>query len=246
MMPVRERFLSFEEIITSRPEDLGAEIVLDQQRRPQEFFSPTNLPNELARHYNKEQATKEFASAVCEATDWARRELLFVQRYGSIPPSDALMLSRRGLVFTRDHIERLRLERILPDFLLHERIRRVCIDIFNTGHHQAAVFEAFRELEVAIREAADFAPDAHGKSMIMAAFNENAAGPLVDQSAPASEQEALRFLMAGAVGVFKNPRSHRNVELDDPKEAAELLIMASHLLRMVEMRAAAPKEKGTD
>src|SRR5262249_8053564 len=62
--------------------------------------------------------------------------------------SDALMLSRRGLVFTRDHIERLRLERILPDFLLHERIRRVCIDIFNTGHHQAAVFEAFRELEV--------------------------------------------------------------------------------------------------
>jgi uncharacterized protein (TIGR02391 family) len=122
----------------------------------------------------------------------------------------------------------------------------VCIDIFNTGHHQAAVFEAFRELEVAIREAADFAPDAHGKSMIMAAFNENAAGPLVGQSAPASEQEALRFLMAGAVGVFKNPRSHRNVELDDPKEAAELLIMASHLLRMVEMRAAAPKEKGTD
>jgi hypothetical protein len=37
-MPVRERFLSFEEIITSRPEDLGAEIVLDQQRRPQSSF----------------------------------------------------------------------------------------------------------------------------------------------------------------------------------------------------------------
>jgi uncharacterized protein (TIGR02391 family) len=117
----------------------------------------------------------------------------------------------------------------------------VCIDIFNTGHHQAAVFEAFRELEVAIRDAAGYASDMHGKPMIMAAFNEN--GPLVDQYAPPSEQEAMRFLMAGAVGVFKNPRSHRNVELDDPKEAAELLIMASHLLRMVEMRAAAINEK---
>jgi hypothetical protein len=44
----------------------------------------------------KEEATEEFASAVFEAIDWARRELLFVQRYGSTWPSDALMLSLVG------------------------------------------------------------------------------------------------------------------------------------------------------
>ena len=124
------------------------------------------------------------------------------------------MLSRRGLEFTRDDIERLRLERILPNFLLHDRIRKACIDIFNTGHHQAAVFEAFRELEVAIREAAGYTAEHHGRQMIMDAFNEKSAGPLVDEAAPPSEQEAIRFLMAGSVGWFKNPRSHRRFELE--------------------------------
>lgn len=233
-MSVRERFPTFNDVVTSRPEDLGAEIVFDLQRRPT-FFSPSNYPSDLSRHYSEERPTREFASAVAEAIDWARRELLLVQNFGSTPPSDALMLSRRGLTFTREHIKRLRLERLLPDFLLHDRVRRACIDIFNTGHHQAAVFEAFRELEIAVREAAGYSTDQHGRPMIMNAFNSD--GPLVDTSAIASEQEAMRFLMAGSIGLFKNPRSHRNIELDDPQESAELLILASHLLRIVETRA---------
>jgi uncharacterized protein (TIGR02391 family) len=244
-MTVREHFPKFEDIENSRPDELGAEIVLDLQRKPGKlFFSPTNFPSDLARDYQREYPSREFISAVREAIDWARRELLLVQHHNSTPPSDALTLSRRGLIFSRDHIERLRLERILPDFFLHDRIRQVCIDIFNTGHLQAAVFEAFRILEVAIREAAGYAPGDLGKTMIMNAFNEAKDGPLVDDTATPAEQEGMRFLMAGSVMLFKNPRSHRDVELDDPKEAAEMLIVASHLLRMVEMRAAARKTRG--
>jgi uncharacterized protein (TIGR02391 family) len=240
-MTIREHFPNFEDIENSRPDELGAEIVLDLQSRPGVVFSPTNFPSDLARNYQREQPSEKFTSAVREAIDWARRELLLVQHHNSTPPSDALSLSRRGLIFTRDHIELLRLERILPDLLLHDRIRRVCIDIFNTGHHQAAVFEAFRILEVAIREAAGYGQNEHGETMINNAFNEKTGGPLVDFTAPESEQRALRFLMVGSNGLFRNPRGHRDVELDDPKEAAELLIVASHLLRMVESRAATRK-----
>ena len=80
--------------------------------------------------------------------------------------------------------------------------------------------------------------------MINNAFNEKTGGPLVDATAPEAEQRAMRFLMVGSNGLFRNPRGHRDVEMDDPKEAAELLIVASHLLRMVETRAAARRAQG--
>jgi hypothetical protein len=96
-MPVPENFPKFEDIEQSRPDELGAEIVLDLQRtNPNEFFSPTNFPANLALSgYQREYPTKEFVSAVREAIEWARRELLLVQHANSTPPSDGLMLSRR-------------------------------------------------------------------------------------------------------------------------------------------------------
>jgi uncharacterized protein (TIGR02391 family) len=198
----------------------------------------------LARHTRRASTGPERAAPPATPVQDGVAELKRYPGNTADIPSDALILSRRGRVFKRAHIERLRLERLLPDLLLHERIRQVCVDIFNTGHHQAAVFEAFRILEVGIREAAGYGQNEHGETMINNAFNEKAGGPLVDTTAPESEQRAMRFLMVGSNGLFRNPRGHRDVEMDDPKEAAELLIVASHLLRMVETRAAARKAQG--
>jgi len=233
-MGVRDRYRTIEEIVRSRPDELGTHIILDMQKgRQDDFFSPSNYPNDLARHYRVDAPSREFSSAVHEALAWTQRELLLVKNYKSTPPSDALMLSRSGSRFTADDLPRMRIERILPEFLLHHRLRSVCMDIFNSGHYQAAVFEAFRVLEVAVRERANYNETDYGTDMISRAFNDER-GPLRDQTATQAERQAMQRLMSGAYGVYKNPSGHRDIELTDPQKAAELLIIASHLLRIVE------------
>jgi hypothetical protein len=50
---------------------------------------------------------------------------------------------------------------------------------------------------------------------------------------PRGEQDRMPDLFAGAIGVFKNPLSHRQVGNSDPIPVIEELMLASRLLRFV-------------
>lgn len=104
---------------------------------------------------------------------------------------------------------------------------------FMAGKYDMAVVEAFREVEIAVREAGRYDKDARGRPLMGRAFNK-ADGPLTDQEAPVGERESMAALFGGAIGVFRNPGSHRRVAWDSAIEAAEAIGFASLLLRMVE------------
>jgi len=59
-------------------------------------------------------------------------------------------------------------------------------------------------------------------------------GDLSPPEQGAGNRQATSDLFAGAIGVFKNPASHREVEYDDPTFASEVIMLADLLLRMLD------------
>jgi uncharacterized protein (TIGR02391 family) len=131
--------------------------------------------------------------------------------------------------------ERIRAARSFPKSLLHQTTADAVWSALMRGDLDDAVLKSFRAVEEAVRDAGRFAATDYGTDLMRKAFDPKK-GPLTKMSDPFSEREALAHLFAGAIGSYKNPHSHRTVGLTDPREAQEQVMLATHLLRIVDSR----------
>ena len=105
---------------------------------------------------------------------------------------------------------------------LHERLRKVRTQ-FLLGEYELAAFAAMREVEIRVRELAKADNSLIGVKLMRQAFKPEG-GRLAHPELDAGEQVGMMELFAGAIGTFKNPPSHRQVDYEDPTEASEVVM----------------------
>lgn len=131
---------------------------------------------------------------------------------------------------------------LMPETYVHPLIVRKSFKLLNAGQFESAVMQAFKTIETRIREGIGAAAEEIGVKLIRRAFHpEN--GPLTDLSLPRGERESLCNYAAGAFGYYKNPCSHRDVEMDFIS-AFDRIVVASDLLKTIERAEAKLREKG--
>jgi len=174
--------------------------------------------------------------ALQDALNWLEVNGLLLPAQGMNGANGFRVFGRRGSeLLDRGRFDSYAQAAEFPKCMLHHSIADRVWTSLARGELDEAVFTAFRSVEEAVRDAGDFELTDIGVPLMRKAFHpEN--GPLSDQNQPAGEREALMQLFAGAIGSYKNPHSHRTVALSDSREAQEMVILASHLLRIVESR----------
>lgn len=241
-MLVTDYFPDSEIILELKTEELAVRRLSYVKMRPRtgpQWLSPAhrgNICTEIAHSYRPERKTphqheNEIKRRIAEAFDYLNSNNLIAPE----PDQDnTFYVTPRGTeIETYGDLEDSMLLRVFTDNQLHPEVANTAYDAFLRGDYEYAVFSVLKKLEEKVRIAAKLPNTKLGPNLMRQVFGKG--GFLFDPSEVAAEAESIEHVYAGVIGYLKNPTSHRTVE-HDPKEATEILFMASCLYGQVDRR----------
>jgi uncharacterized protein (TIGR02391 family) len=229
-MALDKIFPPADQLIELEPEELGALVLRFLNANTATKWNLYNFVTSYAM--NEPPDVKD---ALVAGWIWLEREGLLLPDL-SDATRDFVRISRRGYQLLRDNsFKEYRLGTLLPARVLDGVLAEKVVHLFLRGDYDTAVFQAFKEVEIRVRAASKSSGQKLGTDLMREAFDAKR-GSLTDHSLSVAEREAWAHVFAGAIGLFKNPMSHRDVDLG-PQEAAELIFLANYLLRVVDLRS---------
>lgn len=208
-------------------DELGLEVLADLVATDEwNEYNYLNSASQDSRYRSSGGALR----ALSEALTWLRARG-FIARTPGQTADAAIFVTRAGHAALKTGVASVRATAALSDGL-HQTIERRCRRQFLLGEYEQAVFVAMKAVEVRVRDLAGLGEDSTGVDLMNRAFGPT--GALTDPTAVKGEQEGTRMMFAGAYAMLRNPSGHREVDYDDVAEAAEAVVVASLLMRILD------------
>lgn len=227
VLPVPEVILEME------PQELAPYILLYLSQREDNINKHNflNANHDLITWAGSLEILSDILLKFSIAWSWLERELMIASKPGGV---DWYFITPLGKdLLGSSNFDSYMHGRILPSEGLDPILLKKVKTSFLSGDYDTAIFQAFREVEVRVRDRAGLGPDYYGVKLMTEAFKPDG-GILTDPSMVTSEKISRMELFKGSIGAFKNPSSHRYIDLNDPNEAAGIIQMANILLKIIE------------
>jgi uncharacterized protein (TIGR02391 family) len=218
-----DQFMRFfpptDQILEMEPEELGPFVVrymCAQGAMTNRFNFAQSLPS------------GEISDRFMEAWSWLEREGFIAHRAQDHSGLDYFITRKGRKVAADEDFEAYHKANLFPSDL-DPALMRTVKPLFLRGDYDTAVFRAFKEVEVRVRQKSGLKRE-FGRELMNKAFGES--GPLMRENK--EDRKAARELFAGAIGFCKNPSSHHEIQFENPREVVDMICFANQLLRIVD------------
>lgn len=227
----KEIFPPIETALDMEPEELAPFVLRHLKKIGKINRYNYSLISEEKKEYAGEHL-EEFQKQLMEAFIWLEREMFVAPTPGTT--GEWRFITRRGeKALEEEDFTAYVKGSLLSSETLHPTLVRKVKPLFLRGDYDTAIFQAFRIVEVQVRDKGGYSNSDYGVDLMRKAFHPET-GTLTNKKSEKAEKEAMSHLFSGAIGLFKNPSSHRFIENIAPENAADLIRFANFLLKILE------------